>query len=81
MSEQVSDKRVCFRCLVAGRVQGVFFRAAAREQGISYNALIHGLSKAQVTLDRKMLAEMALNDPEAFGSLVELALKETKDGA
>lgn len=34
MSEQVSDKRVCFRCLVAGRVQGVFFRAAAREQAL-----------------------------------------------
>jgi len=32
MSEQVPDKRVCSRCLVAGRVQGVFFRAAAREQ-------------------------------------------------
>ncbi len=32
MKEQASDKRVCFRCLVAGRVQGVFFRAAAREQ-------------------------------------------------
>jgi len=32
MSEQAPDKRMCFRCLVAGRVQGVFFRAAAREQ-------------------------------------------------
>jgi acylphosphatase len=32
MSEQAFDKRVCFRCLVAGRVQGVFFRAATREQ-------------------------------------------------
>ena len=34
MSEQASDKRVCFRCLVAGRVQGVFFRASAREQAL-----------------------------------------------
>lgn len=32
MSEQAPDKRVCFHCLVAGRVQGVFFRAATREQ-------------------------------------------------
>jgi len=32
MSDLAFDKRVCFRCLVAGRVQGVFFRAATREQ-------------------------------------------------
>jgi acylphosphatase len=32
MSDQETDKRVCFHCLVAGRVQGVFFRAATREQ-------------------------------------------------
>lgn len=32
MTDPVPDKRVCFRCLVAGRVQGVFFRAATREQ-------------------------------------------------
>ena len=32
MSDQEIDKRVCFRCLVAGRVQGVFFRASTREQ-------------------------------------------------
>jgi acylphosphatase len=32
MSEQDSDKHICFRCIVAGRVQGVFFRASAREQ-------------------------------------------------
>ena len=34
MSDQEIDKRVCFRCLVAGRVQGVFFRASTREQAL-----------------------------------------------
>jgi len=34
VSEQVLEKRVCFRCVVAGRVQGVFFRASAREQAL-----------------------------------------------
>jgi len=34
MSEQQADRQVCIRCLVAGRVQGVFFRASAREQAV-----------------------------------------------
>jgi ribosomal protein L20 len=42
---------------------------------------MYGLSKADVTLNRKTLADMALNDPEAFSSLVELAVKGMKDGS
>ncbi len=55
--------------------------AAAKERGLSYSKLIYGLSRADVTLNRKTLAEMALNDPEAFSSLVELAVKGMKDGS
>jgi large subunit ribosomal protein L20 len=45
--------------------------AAAREQGLSYSSFIHGILKANVGLDRKMLAEMAVNDKPAFEKLVE----------
>ena len=45
--------------------------AAARERGLSYSCFIHGLIKANVDLNRKMLAEMAVNDKTAFDKLVE----------
>jgi large subunit ribosomal protein L20 len=47
--------------------------AAARERGLSYSRLMHGLSRAGVEVDRKVLAELAVSDPAAFGELVELA--------
>jgi large subunit ribosomal protein L20 len=47
--------------------------AAARLNGITYSQLIAGLKAAEVEVDRKMLAEMAVNDPAAFTSLVEVA--------
>jgi large subunit ribosomal protein L20 len=47
--------------------------AAARLNGISYSALMNGLKKAEVTIDRKMLAEMAVNDMEGFKALADLA--------
>ncbi len=47
--------------------------AASRLEGLPYNRLIEGLTKAGVEVDRKMMAEMAVNDVEAFKSLVELA--------
>lgn len=47
--------------------------AAARLHGLSYSRLIHGLSRANVTVDRKMLAELAVNDPGAFAELATLA--------
>ncbi|NCC94464.1 MAG: 50S ribosomal protein L20 [Opitutae bacterium] len=47
--------------------------AAVREQGMRYSEFIHGLDKANIRLDRKILADMAVRDPEAFGQVVELA--------
>lgn len=47
--------------------------AAARAAGLPYNRLIEGLTKAGVLVDRKILAELAVNDPEAFKSFVEIA--------
>lgn len=40
--------------------------AAARQNGISYSRLIHGLKNAEIALNRKMLADMAVRDPQAF---------------
>ena len=51
----------------------VRINAAARELGISYSRFIAGLKKAQVELDRKILADLALSDAGAFSKLVEVA--------
>jgi len=47
--------------------------AAARSNGLSYNRFMNGLKKAGVGVNRKMLAELAVNDAPAFSKLVELA--------
>ena len=47
--------------------------AAARLHGISYSRFIYGLKRAEVALDRKMLAELAVNNPVEFGRLATLA--------
>jgi large subunit ribosomal protein L20 len=47
--------------------------AAARQEGMSYSELIHGLKAAGVDVNRKMLADIAVNDPEGFRRFVELA--------
>ena len=47
--------------------------AAARQNGTTYSQLIAGLKAAEVEVDRKMLADMAVNDPESFTQLVELS--------
>jgi large subunit ribosomal protein L20 len=47
--------------------------AAARAQGITYNRFIQGLALAGVEVDRRMLAELAVNEPSAFTALVEVA--------
>ena len=49
--------------------------AAARQNGLNYNQLIHGLKAAGVELDRKVLADIALQDPAAFTNLAETAKK------
>jgi large subunit ribosomal protein L20 len=47
--------------------------AAARTHGTTYSRLIHDLNQADIQLDRKMLADLAVNEPEAFASIVEAA--------
>ncbi len=57
-----------FRALWIARIN-----AAAREHDLSYSRMIHGLTLAGVEVDRKILAELAVNDPQAFGELAQLA--------
>jgi len=47
--------------------------AAARANGMTYNRFIQGLKAAEIEVDRRMLAEMAVNDEAAFAALVEVA--------
>ena len=47
--------------------------AAAREHGLSYTRLLTGLKLAEVDVDRRVLSDMAVKDPAAFGALVEVA--------
>ena len=47
--------------------------AACREEEISYSNFINGLNKANIEINRKMLAEMAVNDPKSFKNIVKLA--------
>ena len=49
--------------------------AATRAEGLSYSKFIAGLAKAGVTLNRKMLSEIAINDPEGYKTIVEMAKK------
>ena len=56
-----------FRALWIARIN-----AAAREHGLSYSRFMHGLKEAGVEMDRKVLAELAVSDPKAFGVLAEL---------
>jgi len=47
--------------------------AGARSHGLSYNQFMHGLRKAEIELDRKVLADIAVSDPKAFQALAEAA--------
>jgi large subunit ribosomal protein L20 len=49
--------------------------AAARARGTTYSRLIHGLKQADIKLDRKMLAELAVNEPEAFSEVLDTAME------
>ncbi|MCP4070890.1 MAG: 50S ribosomal protein L20 [Hyphomicrobiales bacterium] len=61
--------------------------AGAREHGLTYGRLIDGLNKAEIEIDRKVLSDLAIHEPEAFAALVGKAkealayLKETTPGA
>jgi large subunit ribosomal protein L20 len=59
-----------FRALWIARIS-----AAARNEGMSYSRLIDGLRKANVTINRKAMSNLAIEDPEAFRALVETAKK------
>lgn len=53
--------------------------AAARQEGLSYSKFIYGLNKAGVEIDRKILADMAVNDPKAFSKVAAVAVKQSKN--
>ncbi|MFI3176356.1 MAG: 50S ribosomal protein L20 [Eubacteriales bacterium] len=62
------ERKRQFRQLWIARIN-----AAARINGLSYSKFMYGLKLAEIDVNRKMLAEMAVNDAEGFASLVELA--------
>ena len=62
------QKKRVFRALWIARIN-----AAAREHGLSYSRFMNGLKQANVEIDRKVLAQLAISDPKAFGDLAELA--------
>ena len=62
------DKKSNFRKLWIARIN-----AAARMNGTTYSKMIAGLKKANVVVNRKMLAELAVNDAEAFAKVAEIA--------
>jgi len=73
LSYQFRDRRVKkreFRQLWTARIN-----AATREHGMSYSSFMSALKKANITLDRKILADLAVNDKHIFAALVEKARK------
>jgi len=62
------QKKRQFRQLWIARIN-----VAARMNGLSYSKFMYGLKLAEVNVNRKMLSEMAISDPEGFASLVEVA--------
>lgn len=62
------DRKGQFRRLWIARIG-----AGARQNGLSYSQLIHGLQRAGVELDRKALADLAVHDPAAFAQVVQTA--------
>jgi large subunit ribosomal protein L20 len=55
--------------------------AACREEGIAYSRFMNGLKNAKVDINRKMLAELAVSDPDGFRKLVELAKQSVSQPA
>lgn len=66
------DRKGNFRKLWISRIN-----AAVRNFNLTYNKFIYGLKKADIELNRKILSEMAINDPDAFKYIVEIAKKST----
>ena len=67
------QKKRQFRTLWIARIN-----AAARMNGLSYSVLMHGLKVAGIEINRKMLSDLAISDPEGFASLAEIAKNATK---
>ena len=61
-------KKRDFRALWIARIN-----AASRDNGLTYSRLIHGLKKAEIGLDRRVLADLAVHDKPAFAAIVEQA--------
>ncbi|MGN1351788.1 MAG: 50S ribosomal protein L20 [Clostridia bacterium] len=64
------DKKSDYRKLWIARIN-----AAARQNGLTYSKMINGLKKSNISINRKMLAELAVNDSKAFAELAETAKK------
>ena len=62
------DRKAQFRRLWIARIG-----AGARQNGLSYSRFVHGLSKAGIEVDRKLLSELAIHEPAAFAAYVEQA--------
>jgi large subunit ribosomal protein L20 len=59
-------KKRSFRALWIQRIN-----AAVREQGLTYGVFMHGLKLAGIELDRKLLADLAMNEPQSFAAIIE----------
>ena len=55
--------------------------AAAHNNGINYSQFMHGLQMAQITVDRKILSDMAVSDPQGFAELVGIAKEQLRQSA
>ena len=64
------DKKADFRKLWISRIN-----AASRQNGLAYSKFINGLTKAGIKVDRKIHADLAVNDPKGFKKLVDVAKK------
>ena len=64
------NRKRAFRSLWISRIN-----AASRELGVSYSKLINGLSKKKITIDRKILSDIAINDSSTFEKIIKTALK------
>lgn len=67
------QKKRDFRRLWIARIN-----AACRAEGMNYSSFMNGLNKAGITLNRKMLSEMAIHDAASFSALIETAKKAVK---
>jgi large subunit ribosomal protein L20 len=65
------NRKRTFRALWNARIN-----AAARQNGTTYSLLINGMKKAGITLDRKILAELAVSEPKSFEAVLKTAIKK-----